>query len=342
MFISCDNFVQSPTQSQNFNRYSYALGNPLKFTDPDGNNPMLLALIIWGAYFGGAQANTNGQDVWRGMALGAASAAAGGWAGGAVASAIGTGGFFGGAAAGATGGFVGGFVGGAGNALMNGANFGQILSKGFKSGIIGGIGGGILGGLVQGVSSLEHGRKFWSGTGSTYDELAPANAECDTENSYYGTCDGVEYNNEYAQGYSNDHYGNVKGIDLHADGSTPNGYTTHGDAVYNRRGAEVRGSTVLGEHGRYNVYLYKAAFTSREQLFLTMGHEYLHVGFNLSGLKNMNSQHATIREFELAQSHEWGGFHVGEYSAQFEKYSQFYNPAYNYRSLGFSVLTLRP
>ena len=35
-FLSADPFVQSPTSSQNYNRYSYALNNPLKYTDPSG------------------------------------------------------------------------------------------------------------------------------------------------------------------------------------------------------------------------------------------------------------------------------------------------------------------
>lgn len=36
MFLSPDNFVQSLTQSQNFNRYIYCLNNPLMYTDPTG------------------------------------------------------------------------------------------------------------------------------------------------------------------------------------------------------------------------------------------------------------------------------------------------------------------
>jgi RHS repeat-associated protein len=35
-FLSTDNYVQEPWNSQNFNRYSYSLNNPLKYTDPSG------------------------------------------------------------------------------------------------------------------------------------------------------------------------------------------------------------------------------------------------------------------------------------------------------------------
>jgi RHS repeat-associated protein len=35
-FLSPDNYVQMPDFSQNFNRYSYALNNPLVYTDPTG------------------------------------------------------------------------------------------------------------------------------------------------------------------------------------------------------------------------------------------------------------------------------------------------------------------
>jgi RHS repeat-associated protein len=37
-FLSADPFVQAPMVTQNFNRYSYVLNNPLSFTDPSGFN----------------------------------------------------------------------------------------------------------------------------------------------------------------------------------------------------------------------------------------------------------------------------------------------------------------
>ena len=35
-FLSVDRYVQNPSNSQSFNRYSYCLNNPLKYTDPSG------------------------------------------------------------------------------------------------------------------------------------------------------------------------------------------------------------------------------------------------------------------------------------------------------------------
>ena len=48
-FFSPDNYVQMPDNSQSFNRYSYCLNNPLKYTDPSGD---FWNLII-GAAIGG-------------------------------------------------------------------------------------------------------------------------------------------------------------------------------------------------------------------------------------------------------------------------------------------------
>ena len=43
-FLSPDNYVQEPGNSQSFNRYTYCLNNPLKYTDPDGES-FLVALL---------------------------------------------------------------------------------------------------------------------------------------------------------------------------------------------------------------------------------------------------------------------------------------------------------
>jgi len=42
-FLSPDNYVQEPGNSQSFNRYTYCLNNPLKYTDPDGESFILIA-----------------------------------------------------------------------------------------------------------------------------------------------------------------------------------------------------------------------------------------------------------------------------------------------------------
>ena len=50
-FFSSDNYVQMPDNSQNFNRYSYCLNNPLKYTDPSGEWFGIDDLIVAGAGF---------------------------------------------------------------------------------------------------------------------------------------------------------------------------------------------------------------------------------------------------------------------------------------------------
>ncbi len=48
-FLSPDNYIQAPDNPQNYNRYSYCLNNPLKYTDPDGE----FWHIVIGAAIGG-------------------------------------------------------------------------------------------------------------------------------------------------------------------------------------------------------------------------------------------------------------------------------------------------
>ena len=48
-FLSPDPYVQAPFMSQNFNRYSYALNNPLRYTDPNGEFWQFIVAAVIGA-----------------------------------------------------------------------------------------------------------------------------------------------------------------------------------------------------------------------------------------------------------------------------------------------------
>ncbi len=76
-FLSPDNFVQLPDFTQNFNRYSYCLNNPLVYTDPDGE----FWHIVIGAVIGGVinlATNWNNVDgFWEGLAVFGAGAGSG-------------------------------------------------------------------------------------------------------------------------------------------------------------------------------------------------------------------------------------------------------------------------
>lgn len=78
-FLSPDNYVQLPDFSQNFNRYSYCLNNPLKYTDPSGEAFGIDDLIA--ALLGGTlNVLTNIDNIhsfWQGLALFGVGAIAG-------------------------------------------------------------------------------------------------------------------------------------------------------------------------------------------------------------------------------------------------------------------------
>lgn len=168
--LSPDNYVQSPGNAQNYNRYSYCLNNPLKYTDPSGNSAVLTAAIV-GAYMyttiNGMTGKINSnKDFYFSMAIGAASGASGVGAGQFAGGFAGTIGFLGGSLTGAAGGFAGGFVSGFGSACMDGTD---LLSGGLRSGVFGAITGGIIGGVSGGIHAKVTGREFFSGSYKQYD-----------------------------------------------------------------------------------------------------------------------------------------------------------------------------
>lgn len=169
-FLSPDPYVQMPDFSQNFNRYTYAMNNPLGYVDKDGQ---FIWIVIGAAALIGGTANViykavNGQlhswgDGFAAFGIGAVAggvgavvgayvfAAAGGAAGGA-------GGFLAGAASGAAGSAATMPLQSAGNAAYFGDKF---LST--KDLFIGIMSGALMGGVVNGSVAAMEGKNFWTG-----------------------------------------------------------------------------------------------------------------------------------------------------------------------------------
>lgn len=95
-FLQPDNYVSDPQNTQAFNRYSYVLNNPLKFSDASGELPVLVVAAIIGAVAGAAgymaYAIQTGNWSWGGFGMavvgGAAVGALTGGLGGATATCV--------------------------------------------------------------------------------------------------------------------------------------------------------------------------------------------------------------------------------------------------------------
>ena len=187
-FLSPDPYVQAPDFTQNFNRYSYALNNPLRYTDESGEFwHLVIGAAIggvvnllanwnnikdhennrfwWGlGYFGvGALAGAVSAGVGAGVSSSIAGASF--WSGfwGTSAAGTATSSFITGAAIGASTGGANGFVTGTGNSLLLGNGFGKSLTNGLLMSTIQGASGALLGGIGGGISASLDGRDFWYG-----------------------------------------------------------------------------------------------------------------------------------------------------------------------------------
>ena len=181
-FLAPDNFVQMPDFSQSFNRYSYCLNNPLKYTDPSGEFWHLVIGAAIGGFFNLISNAPDISNVWKGLgyfgigaAAGALSAgigsgvnvamAGGSFTSGFVGTAAGVSstGFISGALTGAASSFTGSFVSNTGNAWMKGESFANGLWNGIKDGGGSVLIGGAVGGLTGGVDALSKKTSFWTG-----------------------------------------------------------------------------------------------------------------------------------------------------------------------------------
>ena len=79
-FFSPDNYVQLPDFTQSYNRYSYCLNNPLKYTDPSGElfgiDDAVFAFAAFNVASSMMHAAANGQNIWKAGAFSLLSSAA--------------------------------------------------------------------------------------------------------------------------------------------------------------------------------------------------------------------------------------------------------------------------
>jgi RHS repeat-associated protein len=162
-FFSPDPYLQAPGNWLNYNRYTYCLNNPFKYTDPDGE----WIWIVIGGFIGGTI-----NWIAHGAQFTADGAAAFGigFAGGVIASATGGAVLLSYGAVAGAGGFIGGAIsagvaygfGTTATALANNAYFGDALPTWENFAI--GMGISMLtGGLINGAVAASSSNNFWTG-----------------------------------------------------------------------------------------------------------------------------------------------------------------------------------
>ncbi len=169
-FLSPDPYVQAPYNSQNYNRYSYCLNNPLKYTDPDGESFIVAAAIIIGAAIGAHTgykiAKSKGYDwndgkMWGYIIGGGVIGGVAGWCGASVATSVmassiaaGAGAIEASAVAGGMSGLVGGAINGGGMALISGGDAIDVIGGIMQGGCIGAFSGLASGAVSAGINQL--------------------------------------------------------------------------------------------------------------------------------------------------------------------------------------------
>ena len=215
-FLSPDPFVQMPDFTQNFNRYSYCLNNPLVYVDENGELVFTTAIIVGicvsaaigvaiGVYEGYKIAEKKGLEgsakTWTiigggliGGVAGGASALVGAYVGaGMVAAEIG--GFYAGAATGGAAGATAGLINGFGLSTLETGNPIYGLKQGVYQAGIGCLSGALVGGLIQGVSSTFKGNNFWDGSVPNTKNYSPnfdSSAAISNGNGDYSVYKGVD------------------------------------------------------------------------------------------------------------------------------------------------------
>jgi hypothetical protein len=308
-----------PDYTQNFNRYSYALNNPLIYSDPSGEFLFLIPAMMIGAFVNVTMQGWSGNaqtpgDFALAAGIGAASGAAGAGVGSGISSIAGGAiGFGSGAISGAAGGFAGGFVGGAGNAWATGANFSDGITAGLIGGGWGALGGAVIGGITGGIRADKMGLDFWDGTGTSISEMS-ANISLPTDPGELTNINTSQQLTDHAfQNYSNsEEYVQAvfKGVDRFRLAQLEGYYVDNGQ-MFNATKEAVHGITIYEKTsifggGKSLIGISPNMITYSNNLHAVLGHELIHAyhystGF-ISRFGSEASEHYTLK-FSASVSH---------------------------------------
>jgi RHS repeat-associated protein len=349
-FLSPDPFVQMPDFSQNFNRYSYCLNNPLKYTDPSGElffvDDIIIGAVI-GAMINVATQTMSGNinsfgKFWSSAGIGALAGAAGAGVGQAAAGTLGFGGFYGGCIIGGSGGAAGGAILGSGNAWANGANFGDGLLSGFKGSLTGSFTGAFFwGGVTRGLSDLIKGYSFWDGikTDPIYTGLSPNEQLANN----YNNSTLAETNDDVLKLKMSKDF-NVEEGDyairkITTQTSRGFGMTTRGNYVEIRTGSGVGGYCRSSTAGWSEIHIspYNTCLADNVTFRATAGHELIHsyhyfilhnvseifterVAYKYTYDVYMNNGYygAALKTFQIASNNLFWGYSTPQYTLPFE------------------------
>jgi len=269
--LSPDNYVSLPEHTQGYNRYTYALNNPLIITDPSGDNPVLL-FIAFARVLNGAMSAQNGDGFLQGFAIGTATAALS-YGVGAVISAPGTG-------------FISGMIGNGVSAAVSGmATYGinsivtgqQFNWKGWALNVGMSM---AMGGISKGFDAKSKGLDFWTGRGIVELKGYIPN--------YQGSETGINTNEELYEYTKSNFQGSEDYVECTTIGNSnnelPSKYLVDSEgSIYTSRIENgktvdyyIAGLTEVGHRHKASIWLSRNVVNYTGDLVPVLGHEVIH------------------------------------------------------------------
>ncbi len=342
-FLSPDNFIQDPFNTQNFNRYGYVMNNPLSRVDKDGEFWQFLVGAAISVITNGISNLSHGQSFFHGAGKAALIGAIGGgasWGIGSIAGNIGntiarT--AFQTAAHGLLGGSMSAFGGGNfGSGFLSGA-FGSLAAAGTgallqnaSSGIqaAGMIGSGALSG---GIGSEISGGSFWDGVrngaiSAGLNHVAHIIQDKMILNSFAKQKFGSDYKEKY--GVKSLKWGSQMGDD--GDGAT---YNSKDQKIY-YNGEATAGITTFDRriYIANGIKAYGADFLEE-----TIGHEFIHSYQHMTFGNSYNSTYSEYSAYQysinFAISHNFAQPQINFFRLQQGGYTKSPSSNYNYNRI---------